>query len=155
MTSIRNTRFLFYLLNFTAYLSMSNIYNKDRLLFNRAAGHVHRNITQLHISRGKLDYRRMCNVMTGRPLVQTSSEISKGTNQIKLNVIDIYSSSIWEDRDKNLMEVLMSGQVSISHNATQNMASWDCIIRNITYVLHLFSELVVNKYTWYERRYSL
>lgn len=44
---------------------MSNIYNKDRLLFNRAAGLVHRNITQLHISRGKLDYRRMCNVMTG------------------------------------------------------------------------------------------
>lgn len=115
---MRNTRFLFYLLKFTAYLSMSNIYNKDRLLFNRAAGLVHRNITQLHISRGKLDYRRMCNVMTGRPLVQTSSEISKGTNQIKLNVIDIYSSSIWEDRDKNLMEVLMSGQVSISHNAT-------------------------------------
>lgn len=155
MTSIRNTRFLFYLLNFTAYLSMSNIYNKDRLLFNRAAGLVHRNITQLHISRGKLDYRRMCNVMTGRPLVQTSSEISKGTNQIKLNVIDIYSSSIWEDRDKNLMEVLMSGQESPYPTMPLRIEHHGTVIRNITYVLHLFSELVVNKYTWYERRYSL
>lgn len=104
---------------------MSNIYNKDKLRFNRAAGLVHRNITQLHKSREKLDYRHMCNVMTGRPLVQTSSEISKGTNQIKLNVIDIYSSSIREKWDENLIEELMSGQISISHNATQNRASWD------------------------------
>lgn len=146
---------MFYLLKFTAYLSMSNIYNKDRLLFNRAAGLVHRNITQLHISRGKLDYRRMCNVMTGRPLVQTSSEISKGTNQIKLNVIDIYSSSIWEDRDKNLMEVLMSGQESPYPTMPLRIGHHGTVIRNVTYVLHLFSELVVNKYTWYERRYSL